>query len=90
MTTETDSWLELRKVLTILNNNFLGESIMKNMNSQALSDMNLQSLDMNEELNINGGTKGDAAELIGRSWVWSMAHILTGGVSTVYLVAHNM
>lgn len=63
---------------------------MKNLSNNQIDNMGLLILDSNEQLNIDGGKTGDAAELIGRSYVWTMAHFLTGGASTVYLIAHNL
>lgn len=63
---------------------------MKNLQNNQIDSMGLSILENHELTNINGGNKGDAAELIGRSYVWTMAHFLTGGASTIYLIAHNL
>jgi hypothetical protein len=47
---------------------------------------NVQFLNASELSEINGGESGDAAYWIGRSYVWTIAHFATGGVSTVYLL----
>jgi len=63
---------------------------MKNLNNIQIDGLGLSILDNNELITTNGGKAGDGAELIGRSYVWSMAHFLTGGASTIYLIAHNL
>lgn len=50
----------------------------------------ISNIENKELLSINGGGPGDAAELVGRSWVWTTAHILTGGVSTLYLLHKHL
>ena len=51
-----------------------------------LSIESLQNLNDFEMREINGGDSGDAAYWIGRSYVWGMAHFLTFGLSTYYLL----
>lgn len=49
----------------------------------------LKNLNDYEVREINGGESGDAAYWIGRIYVWTTAHFLTAGLSTVNIIIKN-
>ncbi|HKK61884.1 MAG TPA: bacteriocin [Bacteroidales bacterium] len=61
---------------------------MKNSNQKNDAILNSKELTFDELTQVNGGADdGDLAKVAGFSWVFTTAHILTGGLSTyAYLI----
>ncbi|HMR83657.1 MAG TPA: hypothetical protein PKE30_11015 [Niabella sp.] len=63
---------------------------MKTMILENWINFGVAELSEIEKIDTNGGGPGDAAELIGRSWVWATLHVFTFGLSTTYGAAKKL
>ncbi|MGC4232745.1 MAG: hypothetical protein QM594_07180 [Niabella sp.] len=63
---------------------------MKTTISENWTNFGVVELSEIERIDTSGGGPGDAAELIGRSWVWTTLHMFTFGLSTTYGIAKKL